>query len=248
MKFNKLEIDEIDSRKKYISIKKEFKSMGKINSDYILESFNFAYSMSFGKKGQHRNYRSGGTHRRKNGEIFTNTFQGKLCEFAVYQTLKGISDINKPDLKVYELGKWDTYDFKIDKSIVSVKSTKFFGQLLLLETKDWTTNAEYIPNNNEHYDYTIMVRLKDNNETIMKRNRLYYSRNCDKTKLWELFKDNEWTFDIPGYITHEELKYLINNKYIIKKGDLLNGKTKMDAFNYYCHIADMHSIFDLKKD
>ena len=248
MKFNKLEIDEIDSRKKYISIKKEFKSMGKINSDYILESFNFAYSKSFGKKGQHRNYRSGGTHRRKNGEIFTNTFQGKLCEFAVYQTLKGISDINKPDLKVYELGKWDTYDFKIDKSIVSVKSTKFFGQLLLLETKDWTTNAEYIPNNNEHYDYTIMVRLKHNNETIMKRNRLYYSRNCDKTKLWELFKDNEWTFDIPGYITHEELKYLINNKYIIKKGDLLNGKTNIDAFNYYCHIADMHSIFDMKKD
>ena len=44
---------------------------------------------------------------------------------------------------------------------------------------------EYIPNNNEHYDLTIMVRLEDEIEQTMKQNRLYYLQMCDKTKLWE---------------------------------------------------------------
>lgn len=150
-------------------------------------------------------------------------------------------------MEVYELGKWDKYDFKIDDLITSIKSTKYFGQLLLLETKDWTLDAEYIPNNNEHYDITIMVRLEDEIEQTMKRNRLYYSQMCDKTKLWNKFKSNSWAFDIPGYLTHDDLKYLINNKFIINRGDLLNGRTKMDAQNYYCHIADMRNILDLEK-
>lgn len=57
-----------------------------------------------------------------------------------------------------------------------------------------------------------------------------------------------WAFDIPGYLTHDDLKYLINNKFIINRGDLLNGRTKMDAQNYYCHIADMRNILDLEKN
>lgn len=52
-------------------------------------------------------------------------------------------------------------------------------------------------------------------------------------------------FDIPGFITNDDLKYLIKNKYIINRGDLLNGKTKMDANNYYCHIEDMHNILNI---
>ena len=248
MKFNRLEIDDINPKIKYISVKKYFDEMGQIKEKYIKKSFEFAYSMTFGSKGQHRSYRSGGRHRRKNGEIFANTFQGKLCEFAVYQTLNESHDINEPDLEVYELGKWDKYDFKIDNLITSIKSTKYFGQLLLLETKDWTLDAEYIPNNNEHYDITIMVRLEDEIEQTMKRNRLYYSQMCDKTKLWDKFKNNNWAFDIPGYLTHDDLKYLINNKFIINRGDLLNGRTRMDAQNYYCHIADMRNILNLEKN
>ena len=246
MKFNKLKPDDDNPKIKYIVVKEYFDEIDRINYEYVIKSFDFAYSMTFGNKGQHRSYRSGGRHRRKNGEIFANTFQGKLCEFAVYQTLNETHDINEPDLEVYELGKWDKYDFKIDNLITSIKSTKFFGQLLLLESKDWTLNAEYIPNNNEHYDITIMVRLEDEIEQTMKRNRLYYSQTCEKAKLWDLFKNNNWAFDIPGYVTHEDLKYLINNDFIIDRGDLLNGKTKMDAKNYYCHIADMRNIFDLE--
>ena len=245
MYFNKLKEDSRNPRKKYIAVKKFFKPRDSIKEKYVEESFEFAYSMTFGKSGEHRNHRSGGSHMRKNGEIFANTFQGKLCEFALYQVLKDKKEITKPDLSVYKLGKWDSYDFKVGEFTISVKSTKHFGQLLLLETKDWTKEAEYIPNNNECYDITVMVRLQDDNERIMKKNRLYYSQYCKKEKLWNTFEDNTWLFDIPGLIRSTELKYLINMKYIIHKGDLLNGRTRMDADNYYCHIADMHDIKDL---
>lgn len=247
MYFNKLKEDSKNPKIKYIAVKKQFDARDTIKEKYVEESFEFAYSMTFGRSGEHRNYRSGGSHRRKNGEIFANTFQGKLCEFALYQTLKDKKDISKPDLAVYELGKWDSYDFKVDNFTISVKSTKHFGQLLLLETKDWTKDAEYIPNNNERYDMTVMVRLQDDNEKLMKMNRLYFSHYCEKEKLWNIFENNTWLFDIPGIIKSVELKYLINMDYIIHQGDLLNGRTRMDADNYYCHIADMHDISELIK-
>ena len=246
MTFNKLISNPDNFKNKYIYIKKEFIEVGHIKEEYVRKSFDFAYAMTFGNKGQHRNYRSGGKRRRKNGEIFANTFQGKLCEFALYQLLRNDFNINMPDLSLYDLGKWDEYDFKINDYTVSVKSTKSFGQLLLLETRDWNNYAQYVPNNNEDYDVIFMIRLKDDNEYIMKRNRLYYSQFCKKEYLWNLFEDNEWAFDIPKFITKEELKYLIKNKFIIRRGDFLNGRTKMDADNYYCHLADMHDFSELK--
>ena len=244
MYFHKLKTDLKNSRIKSFAVTRTFNPIGTISIDDVIEAFDFAYSMTFGSDGEHRDHRTGGTHRRKNGEIFANTFQGKLCEFAIYETLKDSHKINKPDVSLYNLGKWDSFDFNIDDYIVSIKSTKSFGQLLLLEKKDWNANGEYIPNGNEKYDFTFMVRIKNDPESIMKSNRLLYSDYCEKDKLWELFCDNDWSFDIPGYITQEELVFLINNNYIINKGDLLNGKTPMDADNYYCHLGDMHEFKD----
>lgn len=93
--------------------------------------------MTFGRVGQHRDHRTGGTHKRRNGEIFANAFQGKLCEFALYIALNDKHDIGFPDLSVNPLGEWDNYDFNIDGHNISVKSTKFFGQLLLSEKEDY---------------------------------------------------------------------------------------------------------------
>lgn len=219
-----------------------FIEAGKINNDFVKEAFEFSYLMTFGKMGEHRDHRTGGTHKRRNGEIFANTFQGKLCEFAIYQELSGRHEINMPDLSVYELGKWDSWDFQINGKTISIKSTKSFGQLLLLESNDWTTDGGYIPNGNEIYHFTFMVRLKNDPETIMRLNRIYFSDYVDKSDLWKLFEKNDWAYDIPRYITHEELVFLINNGFIIHKGNLLNGKTRMDADNYYCHLCDMHPI------
>lgn len=151
--FLKLNTDFVDPTKKYIADRVPFTNFGEIPLEYVKLSFDFAYDMTFGRVGQHRAYRTGGTHVRKNGEIFANAFQGKLCEFAIYLELKDKHDVDMPDLTVNPLGEWDDYDFRIDNYNISVKSTKFFGQLLLLEKNDWTRFGEYIPNNNEPYDF-----------------------------------------------------------------------------------------------
>ena len=55
--------------------------------------------------------------------------------------------------------------------VQSRKSTKSYGDLLLLETKDWNDDGEYIPNKdkgNFRYDYTILVRFSPDGEAIMK--------------------------------------------------------------------------------
>lgn len=76
----------------------------------------------------------------------------------------------------------------------------------------------------------------------MKNNRIFYENNIDKDYLWNLFCNNQWIYDVPRYITRQELIELIDNNYVIYKGDFLNGKTEMDADNYYCHLYDMHVI------
>ncbi len=242
MNFKKFKLTSDSPRIKKIAGYATFIDYGKINSDFVKDAFDFAYDMTFGQMGEHRDHRTGGTHQRSNGEIFANTFQGKLCEFAIYQELRDKHEINKPDLSVYGLGKWDNRDFQIDDKTVSVKSTKSFGQLLLLETKDWTAKGEYIPNGRETYDCIFMVRIKNDPESIMKNNKIFFLNNIEKDQLWNSFENIDWIYDVPRYITYEELVYIINNDYIIFKNDLLNGKTLMDADNYYCHLCDMHPL------
>lgn len=53
---------------------------------------------------------------------------------------------------------------------------------------------------------------------------------------------NRWSYDIPGFITHEDLCYVIKNEHIIKQGSILNGSTKIDADNYYVQTGDMRNI------
>lgn len=245
MNFEKLK-NGYSARAKFFTSTKPFKTLSKLDINDVKEAFSFSYEMSFGAGGEHRAHRSGGTHQRKAGEIFANTFQGKLCEFAVYEILKKRYGINKPDLDTYGLGKWDDFDFEVKGKLLSIKSTKSFGHLLLLEKKDWNIEGEYIPSENKKYDFTILVRIKDDPETILRRERKLFSESEKKEELWNLFRTNSWEFDIPGFITNEELKYLIKEEFIIYRGDYLNGKTKMDATNYYCQAGDMHNIDELK--
>ena len=79
------------------------------------EVMKFSFNMTFGQDGEHRNHRSGGQHHRKKGEIFCDTFQGKLGEFFVYQNIKNTGLMsNKPDIQTWELGKWDDVDLIIN--------------------------------------------------------------------------------------------------------------------------------------
>lgn len=230
---------------------KKFEGITFLDNKYLEESFEFAWDMSFGKVGMHRNHRSGGMRRRKNGEIFLNVFQGKLAEFAVYQEMnRRCLLVDYPDLGRYGIGQWDSSDFEIGGMAISIKSTKHYGNLLLLETKDWDHEGLYIPNrgtSHEKYDFFILVRLKLDLEKKMKINRLLYSEICDKTLLRSLISNAEIEFDMPGFISYEVLKDIISRKQIIPQGSSLNGSVKMDASNYYIEtgkLIDMEHLYD----
>jgi len=224
-----------------ITIKKPFRPIAAVDPLTLAQVFNFAYDMSFNSKGQHRLNRSGGTHQRRLGEIFANAFQGKLAECAIYSQLNNAGlAVPKPDFSTYELGKWDAGDFVIANRHISIKSTKSFGNLLLLEAKDWNEHGEYKPNQTQ-YDYTFLVRIDPDCESILRGSRSLYCDFVEVNTLKRLICAKIWKYDLPGYITTDDLVYLIANDYVIKRGDLLN-KTKMDATNYYVSACDMRPI------
>ena len=74
-------------------------------------------------------------------------------------------EVTYPDLAVYQRGIWDIVDLTINGIDISVKSTKHYGNLLLLETGDWDCNGTYLPNN-KNYDYHFLLRIKPDLESI----------------------------------------------------------------------------------
>ena len=241
MRFNELRKE---GNSYFITRGKPFEPIISFPGHVIEESYKFAFGMTFGGEGEHRHHRSGGQRARKNGEIFINTFQGKLSEFGIYTFLREIGlKPTEPDLSQWELGIWDTADIGIDDKKLNVKSTKFFGNLLLLETKDWNDEGEYIPNINtggSHYDYFILTRIRPNGEEIMKSNRLMYSNIIPpQIDLHRLIISESWQFDIPGFITHNDLTLIIKSGRVLPQNSLLNARARMDAENYYIQAGDM---------
>jgi len=250
MKFSRLdEKDDIF----FINSKKIFKGIKFETQNLIKEVYDFTDGMTFNNDGEHRSYRSGGSLNRKNGEIFCNTFQGKLAEFAVYEDLKRNNfDTSRPDLKKYKLGIWDIYDLNLKEKNIAIKSAKYFSNLLLLEEKDWDNQANYIPNlDKKKTDIFIFVRIFPDISSTLKKLRIFYSNSIDKDTREKLFleiKKIEWSYDIPGFITRNDLIDIINLKYIIYKNKFLNSiKVKMDANNYYIQSGDMREMSEISK-
>lgn len=228
---------------------KLFSPISMFSQEVLEEVFEFAYGMSFGGEGHHRNHRTGGNNRRRKGEIFADTFQGKLAEFAIWEQFNNNNlEVPKPDTIMYEEGVWDTSDFEYKGIKIAVKSTKSIGQLMLLESKDWNKEGLYVPNlhiKNELYNYFILLRLKPFTASILSKNRLLYTDTIDKNSLKEIIMRQEFSFDIPGYITHRNLVQLIERDYFIPQDAYLNRihkNNKMDADNYYIQTGDMHPI------
>lgn len=238
----------ITSQGYFSTSKVPYKIDGTLKQETIIDVFDFAYDMTFGGKGQHRDHRSGGHHERTNGEIFANTFQGKIAECAACNFFYQFDKSVMPDFSLYELGKWDSVDISVLGKEVSVKSTKSFGQLLLLETSDWDENGIYKPNKeNGIYDFIILVRLNPSCEDLLKKIKMFYSDSANADILKKAIFCEKWTYNYVGYLTRDDLKYIIANKYILPKKALLNGKTAMDAENYYVQAGSMRSMESLKE-
>lgn len=217
-------------------------------SETIKTVFDFAFDMTFGAKGEHRNHRTGGTNQRKKGEIFANTFQGKLAECAACNLFYKIDPSVMPDFSISRLGVWDSVDVVVNGKKIAVKSTKSFGNLLLLEQHDWDAQGRYIPNQESGvaiYDYFLLIRIKPFCEDVMRNNRWLYTNVADRELLWTEINKNTWTYDYAGYISLSQLQYLIRNDFVIRKGDILNGGTRIDADNYYVQAGDMPSVDEL---
>jgi len=230
----------------YIPEKKVF-APSFINKNFIEEITNFCFNMTFGKKGEHRSYRSGGTHFRRKGEIFCDTFQGKLGEFFVYQKLVELGiKTSKPDLETWGLGKWDDQDFVINNKLINVKSMAHFSNLLLLETKDWDGNGIYIPNGTP-YDFFVVSRSKPDLKSIFKSKRMLYSDDISFSIIKTIIDEIIFEADIPGYIDNSMLVTVIDNEQILPKGSLLNGRISMDAENYYILTTDFLELDNIVK-
>ena len=218
-----------------------------IKRDYVNETLNFAYAMTFGNDGEHRKYRSGGSHTRKNGEVFCDTFQGKLAEYFVYQKLTSMGvDCPKPDIEKWGLGKWDDEDFSINNKLINVKSMAFFSNLLLLETKDWDKTGKYIPNN-KSYDYFFVVRIKPELKKEFRNQRMLYSNEISFERIKSIFDKQTFFADIPGYVNNSFLKEKIQEKQILPKGSMLNDRIKMDAENFYIVSNDFEEFDNIKQ-
>lgn len=227
-----------------------FEPWPELRWESVQAAYDFAYNMTFGTRGEHRDHRTGGHHRRRMGEIFKDTFQGKLAECALYNVLsRNHRNITLPSFDVWQLGQWDVDDYVIDGRRASVKSTKSYGNLLLLERDDFDNNGTYLPNagtaNQGMYDYFILVRMNPFCEDIMKRNRLLYSDNADYNALKNLIINEQWRYDVPGYITRDDLMEVIRDGLVIPRGATLNTNTEIDADNYYVQAGDLRDIDSL---
>ena len=225
--------------------------LNQIPKEMLEDVKNFAYEMCFGS-GHHRRHRTGGQIIRKAGEQCCNTFQGKLAEVVLRYFLisHGLS-CGLPDFDIYGEGIWDDSDLTVNGKTLSVKSAAFFSNLLLLETKDYDDNGNYLPNLNigatASYDYYILVRIKPDIKNLFRKQRLMYSNEVSKSTIDRILNQESWYYDIAGWISHAEFVSIIRDKNIIPQNALLNGKIPMDAENYYVQSGDMHPIEDLCK-
>ena len=250
--FYKLKVTEKNSKRIHTipeGRKVPFEAMGTIDPEDVLKAVKFSHDMAYGE-GYQKSKREGGSHERTPNEIFINDIQGKLAEYAVTYCLNEYGfEATEPDLAVYGKNEWDSVDIDCNGKHISIKSTKGFGQLLLLEQKDWDETGRYIPNIKipnkiAEYDYHILVRISPSCEELLRARKLFYGTEIPEDVI-EMLKKQKWTYSMPRFITREELITLIEKNFVLKAGEYFN-KTKMDATNYYVKAYDMHKLFEIK--
>jgi hypothetical protein len=233
-----------------VSKRVDFRKIRSFKAETVRSVIEFAFNMTFGSKGEHRHSRSGGTISRGKLEIFTNTFQGKLSEYAVANILYRHKEFKEPDLSMYELGIWEDADFLLGDNAIAVKSTKSYGNLMLLESKDWDVQGQYRASVREPktYSHIVLVRIKPDVEDLMRKFQSIQQMDIALTELHNLIMSHDWEYDIPGYITNADLKSVIERNLLIPKGALLNNAVKMDAENYYVQAGDLRPIHEMSTD
>jgi hypothetical protein len=233
-----------------VSKRANFRKVGSFKPKTVNSVIEFAFNMTFGSMGEHRHSRSGGTISRGNLEIFINTFQGKISEFAVANVLYKHRDFKAPDLSTHGLGVWEDADFQIGDNAIAVKSTKSYGNLILLESKDWDLQGNYLASVSDPktYSHIVLVRIKPDAEKVLGKFRPDSNSDVALADLRTLIMGLEWEYDIPGYLTKADLVSVIESNLLIPKGAVLNNAVKMDAENYYVQAGDLRPMSELSSE
>jgi len=211
--------------------KKEFAPDKKLKPQSIQKCLHFASEMAYGN-GYHKSQSFGGTnYNRSQSEIFINTFQGKLAELAVYNELFniGIRPDNPPEFDIWGKGKWEDCDFTLNngKIRISIKSTKWFGNLLLLEKDKYDDKGQFLETFETDplaYDFTFMVRIQG----VKSPKPQYY------------LESNDIEVEVTGFMSHSKFLQVIEEKQIIQQGILLGTPLIVD--NYYLFAQDLTDV------
>lgn len=211
--------------------RKEFAPDTKLKSESIKKCLHFASEMAYGE-GYHKSQSFGNSnYNRSTKEIFINTFQGKLAELAVYNELYsiGIRPDNPPEFDVWGKGRWEDCDFTLNNGAIraSVKSTKWFGNLLLLEKNKYNQKGEFLETFESEplaYDFTFMVRIS----------------GVKSAKPENYLEKNEIDVEVTGFLSHSKFLQVINEKQIIPQGIILGTPLIVD--NYYIFAQDLTEV------
>jgi hypothetical protein len=217
--------------------KKKFVPNVYIERDDKKKCFEFAYNMAFGHNHNPNSFGSKKVeHKRSEIEIFRDAFQGKLAEigFYNYYSVKKGFNIPPPDFNIWKRGKWEDTDFeataKGEKYKISIKSTKNYGQLLLLEKDRYDSNGYYMEGVNEEkvkHDLIFLVRVKGVDSFI---------DNLSVKKDENLFKQLE--IEVTGYISHKNFVEIIKAGRFIQKGVMI-GNQVLKVDNYYAFASEL---------
>jgi len=215
--------------------RKEFSPDTKLKPESIKKCLLFASEMAYGR-GYHKSQSFGNSYYdRSTKEIFINTFQGKLAELAVYNELShiGIRPDKPPEFDIWGKGKWEDCDFTLNNETIraSVKSTKWFGNLLLLEKDKYNEKGEYLETIDKMpvaYDFTFMVRIA----------------GVKSAKPENYLESNQIEVEVTGFMAHSQFLEVINEKQIIPKGILLGIPLIVD--NYYIFARDLTEVRHLR--
>ena len=216
-------------------------NINKSNS-FTKEEIENVFNFAFQGKSNHRDYRSGGIEIRNDIKKFFNIFLGKLGEIATYNNLveKGVKLKNYIDYEVRNKGNWDDCDLvTINDKKISVKSSKSYSNMMLLEKKDYNGKGQLIynigTNKTFDFDYFTYVRIAPtlNNQVIFEG----YGQNYKFNNLEELEKELKefvfkynWVYEEPFIITKDKfVNTVIANDYYIKQRFLVK-------FDKYCNV------------
>jgi len=200
----------------------------------IVKCIDFAKEMAYGEGFHNAKAFAGSSYTRENKEIFINTLQGKIAELGFYNLMyaRGMTPDKLPDFRIWGKGIWEDCDFEFKNGTikVSLKSTKHFGNLLLLEKNRYNANGEYLePANGQtpvKHDYIFLSRVKGVDSYNPSDYATPFKINCE----------------ITGFITHDLFKELIHKNKYIKKGTRLGIPLIVD--NYYIVASDLYPIED----